>query len=127
MKQNRVIKFRAWDAESKEMIWVQGLTFEYTTGPVVIGNLGENWKEDLGKLPVMQFTGLHDKNGKEVYEGDVLQDDYGNNSEVAWSEVASGWVRMDDVKEVRITVYPFPMYEVIGNIYENPELIAEKV
>ncbi len=72
---------------------------------------------------VMQSTGLHDKNGKEIFEGDILRT---GNSDipigcVKWSEVEAWfWVR---AAGLRAETFPLPECEVIGNIYENPDLL----
>ena len=61
----REIKFRAWDYERKEMIQPES----------IIGLEGETTKQLVLSAPfltLMQFTGLHDKNGKEIYEGDIV-------------------------------------------------------
>lgn len=71
-----------------------------------------------------QFTGLKDKNGKEIYEGDIIRVN-GRNMEVFFKDGYFGWGQEHDGK------YSFDPFdgeevEVIGNIYENPELIKEK-
>ena len=65
-------------------------------------------------IPVMQYTGLKDKNGKEIYEGDIVQFMYADYKSPAIS-VVSYIAHSFDIPEEEIAV--------IGNIYENPELI----
>lgn len=122
----RQIKFRAWDDEKKEMIAVQGLTFEYQNKPTVIENIGEEFKQDVGWLPVMQFTGLLDKNGKEIYEGDVVRfrfEDYEEwtNYQVVWRD--AGFSANEIGETHHFTLFSSAAFEIIGNIYENPELL----
>ena len=83
-----------------------------------------NWVEILPKT-VGQCTGLKDKNGKLIFEGDILQDGQ-EKGKVKWLQ--GGWwvdcvIGGDDIGE-------FPMcdlerFEIIGNIYDNPELLTE--
>ena len=61
----------------------------------------------------MQFTGLKDTNGKEIYEGDILGDVWGNKGVVVWDK---GIARFNKVGGCEWA-------EIIGNIYENPELV----
>lgn len=76
---------------------------------------------------VMQSTGLHDKNGKEIYEGDIIQYYYKNEKPVvAWQEDTSGFYPFADCPgncgccDKGTTAEEV---EVIGSIYENPDLI----
>lgn len=112
---SREIKFRIWDCQCKEM------SFDSST-----------WDFDIFKAPdvvVMQFTGLKDKNGREIYEGDVLHTDVKNmdgslNWVVEWDEtqlefdfVGIGHSFSSCHNQVDEEC------EVIGNIYSNPEIL----
>ena len=71
---NREINFRIWDTENKEMLKVQELNFEPTFygGKMTIRPYQYSDYFDTEEMILMQYTGLHDKNGKEIYEGDIV-------------------------------------------------------
>lgn len=77
---------------------------------------------------VEQYTGLKDKNGKEIYEGDIVVNTYYDDDDmykVLWVDdsVAFGMESLDDMELYKL---PLESLEVIGNIHENPELLEEK-
>ena len=82
---------------------------------------------------ISQFTGQHDKNGKEIYEGDILAHDYGDYSLIVYREECMAFCRIDAKNVGNINGY-YNLHEeawrsclqrakVIGNQYENPELL----
>ena len=112
----REIKFRAWDKENKEMVEVELL------GKRVLLVKDGEW-ENIENFEVMQYTGLKDKNGKEIYEGDIVNCFRHEGFEFVTTRLGSHGI------ETQLGFYPFiEVYgyaEVIGNIYENPELLEE--
>lgn len=132
----REIKFRAWDAINKEMKHPRKKDV-FATGPTS-GEFVDNWDN------VMQFTGLTDKNGKEIYEGDVVSYGY-KTSVVIWkgegfctASVTEKCIEQEyegqnpyqafmigghPVEIDTVVLHNIGSCEVIGNIYENPELL----
>ena len=129
-------KFRAWHKTWDELGKVKRIRFDgegNVTTVLFEGKfLGVNTPVDEIKL--MQSTGLKDKNGKEIFEGDVLAfetDDEVINVNVFWDEKhalfmfeSKKYNEQEPLAElVEDNIYPF---EIIGNIYENPELLEDK-
>jgi len=133
----REIKFRAWDKVSKLMIY--GFWIGSITGMVrlVVQQAKDGSEVILGELindlELMQFTGLKDKNGKEIYEGDLFDCIYKfdgckkHKLEVIWNEESAGFKLKNHGEchqpNVSKTMWDLERLEVIGNIYENPELL----
>ncbi|CEQ10668.1 phage protein TIGR01671 [[Clostridium] sordellii] len=121
----RDIKFRIWDNEEKTMIEnkdIYALDFRkdiYFSSVMVDGII----TEDDYKL--MQYTGLKDKNGKEIYEGDIL--DYGESGKykVVFSKSTFKIQKVNNSKGDLYLLEDcwFDESEVIGTIYENLELL----
>ena len=122
-------KFRAWDKVFKEMVQVNALVLDEQVVKVTYKN-GNVAKEDMKEYELMQSTGLKDKNGKEIFEGDIV--DYkGREAVVKWhGSYASFIYRFVDGLQERVSKWD-PLFlacynfEVIGNIYENPELLED--
>ena len=109
---NSRYKFRAWDKENKEMVEVELLGKE-----VLLYKDGE-W-ENIENFEVMQYTGLKDENGREIYEGDIARHaTWGDIYEVIFED--GGFYVLSSYDFQTINEYPL---EVIGNVYENPELL----
>jgi uncharacterized phage protein (TIGR01671 family) len=128
----REIKFRAWDANSGHMSYSQTEQFDD-----MLGFRFENFHIDTEKPVYMQFTGLYDKNGKEIYEGDIVKflPPFAPpfTSEV-FLEVGCFFIynnkrntaktTNNTMQDISIPIYQLACsFEVIGNIYENPELL----
>lgn len=116
---SRIIKFRAWDKEKKKMIsydtdcYCPCMTLNgVLQSPDLHSNISYKYK-------IMQFTGLSDKNGKEIYEEDILKEvmvgkvEYWRNEFVAVTKMGSTFTPGEDC-------------EIIGNRFENPELWEEQ-
>ncbi|MEY2386327.1 YopX family protein [Lactococcus lactis] len=82
--------------------------------------------ETLDKFILMQSTGLKDKNGIEIYEGDVVKDNLSEKYIVKYNRgFCAYFIYSFDNQEEFMAIYPNIILEVIGNIYENPELLED--
>ena len=118
-------KFRAWDKETKTM---NGMAEIYRNRNQEI----ELRPRDVNII-LMQSTGLKDKNGKEIFEGDILEvtDKHNWLEVVSYSQEKAMFVTEEINREFKVPESPlydlsdstFLKFEVIGNIYENPELL----
>jgi len=133
----REIKFRAWLAWGKKVVVVVGIRgFEIEPTdpriPIVVDTGKSFGFVSIPLNHLMQYTGLKDKNGKEIYEGDIVK-------------MEKEWIRWDNNNGPRVVVFedgafspfggdgeyswedgPDGHTEIIGNIHENPELLEGK-
>lgn len=118
----REIKFRAWDTEKKEMF-----TPDFIDGGD--GHILEYIEYASPSLRhsaiLMQYTGLKDRNGKEIYEGDLVKNN-GYIWEVTWKDGAV-YIENKTGKGVWWIGGESKYCEVIGSVYENPELFPNKI
>ncbi|MDY4574261.1 MAG: YopX family protein [Intestinibacter sp.] len=114
---NRDIKFRAWDIANKRMLQYRDI-MSLPMWEVFSGT------PEQRPYQVMQYTGIKDKDGVEIYEEDIVRiDDEEELRKVEWdSNNAEFTLTMDFVTTDFDCLYPRQI-EVVGNIYENPELI----
>lgn len=137
----REIKFKIWDKDKNK--WL----YDYEDITMAIGRMSK-YAEEKGWI-LLQFTGLHDRHGKEIYEGDIVR--FADKWEWYRGKFAGGILSTaEDKKEVLTNhkKYPYEIrkvefneggfvfathseireyWEVIGNIYENPELLENKL
>jgi uncharacterized phage protein (TIGR01671 family) len=122
----RTIKFRAWSITDKIMSYQQpngyfkGAYYSIDYRALQDVNLGILiQKHNFGSIVLMQFTGLHDKHGKEIFEGDVVRFWGGKGHIIYFETYAQFKIQYgeNDLFDIDHTT------EIIGNIYENPELI----
>jgi uncharacterized phage protein (TIGR01671 family) len=117
----REIKFRAWDKSTKEM-WTpyQPVQFEEDSNWLWADVNSEN-----NKFHLMQYTGLKDKNGKEIYEGDLLDNGSDRICKVEWHNYTGSWdfTPVNDLGTSNFfrAEHTHRALEVIGNIYEKAE------
>ena len=130
----REIKFRVWDnVEHKMYKHAQYGICEESDQVVPFGNLLLR-----GYFEIMQYIGLHDKNGTEIYEGDILRlwRSVGSNGElrrehykplpVTYCSIWCQFVANDESTKNQYCIWnDFGAFEVVGNVYQNSELMKE--
>ena len=122
----REIKFRAWDAYRKRIYEVIEINW-LSESIKVCGDFAGYRYTNIKSAILMQYTGLKDKNGKEIYEGDIISSD-GDLLTIEYSldgnHAYYAGYRVDEPGlETVMELFNYGELEVIGNIYENPELL----
>jgi uncharacterized phage protein (TIGR01671 family) len=124
MKDTQINTSNLWEKNLKQIIPVYNINFEKQ-----MINIKSAWRM-FNEIELMQYTGLKDKNGKEIYEGDILSrkkwglGGYHEDEERYLVESLDYYLDSGEV-DYHFGVHLWNEYcEVIGNIYENPELIS---
>jgi len=127
---SRELKFRVWDILNKELIYHPNKQFSIRlNGEVVDGN-GCMYDEIY---PIQQYTGIKDKNDKEIYEGDIIKGHTSNDGQEVISIIefspARGWYIDSATAYFDELLYEGGVNlndsEVIGNVFETPKLLLE--
>lgn len=114
---NREIKFRAWEKEEKKMILPKNVTDNINI--FARGCLSSN-------IELMQYTGIKDKNGTEIYEGDILElYDEEDFFKVEYQAEDVRFLLTSNSICVSFEYYSQGEIEVVGNIYENSKLLQK--
>lgn len=144
------IKFRVWDRQTKKMLYPTLVTIDSVNKQIHFPYLGTNHMFDL--RDIQRYTGVKDKNGKEIYDGDILrvhrlkrpdlkekvdynvlpwpEDHWYDCVEIAWvhwCDMTCQYLQDYDYRRYD-DIYPLDTgqdhrYEIVGNVVENPELL----
>ena len=119
-------KYRAWLKNDKKMIDVDEIHFD--NGQLDFIGDAITFMRNADEIGLMQSTGLYDKNGQEIFEGDIL---FGHAGEDFWEIVEfdteeGRWIRRDIWYNSKLDLSENnELMKIVGNIYENPELLEE--
>lgn len=128
----REIKFRAWDKLNKEIVDVEEIDFMNKVIDYIDNDYENNRQEIIGayfeNIELMQYTGLKDKNEKEIYEGDIVKLRANHGIGIVKYYDEWGAFVIEYIKPRPLAVlgnYYKENIEILGNIYENSELLGE--
>lgn len=122
-------RFRAWDVELKSMKEVMDIDYRLECVGLSDSD-GDTYIQGFSSIKLMQSTGLTDKNGKEIFEGDILSietDEENVKLEVSWDSKHALFVfesKKYNAKDALGELFednPYP-FKIIGNAWEDPEL-----
>ena len=126
---SREIKFRIWDNKNKEWLGASDNDVLIYYGFHLVGEVMTvqslpQWALDNGNI-VEQYTGLKDRNNKEIYEGDIVTLDLEWDEDIDYSVITfkNGCFRIGDGYGQEAGYY-LSDWRVVGNIHENPELLG---
>jgi uncharacterized phage protein (TIGR01671 family) len=127
----REIKFRVWDRKKRQMCTPNGIYVQFNpAGTIYVKDMNENYLGCEREFDIMQYTGFVDERCNEIYEGDIVRvitDKKGVIGEVVYIPEETAFC----VKAKGFEIFPLGFLnnwfeiEILGNIYQNPELLEE--
>lgn len=122
---NRKIKFRVWNKGKNQ--WVHGPGHEPNIlgETILLGGFCIVPVAQLNDLEVLQYTGLDDKDGKEIYEGDIISGEFFDTEYHHAETIKHEVVFNNGAYNIASSNWHKPTLEIIGNIFENPELLKK--
>lgn len=129
---SREIKFRAWLKEERKMVNVETLFIGINR--LCFGNskTEDLFFRDFEEVELMQYTGLKDKNGTEIYENDIVKfivlEGYGEHADqFEYIDKVEYYISEFELRQIglKLSDEGIIVIEIIGNVYENPELLEE--
>jgi len=118
------MKMRAWDVDEKFWIPPIDCAVNFNGNLLTYDTNADRWALETINYKLSRSTGLKDKNGKEIFEGDIFSDEDGT-FQVWWNEKVGVWAISDSDGIAEWLSDYAESYEIIGNIYENPELLTQ--
>ena len=120
----RDIKFRVWDNERNAMLNSKSVDIDFFEGKIEITSdtirYDEVYTDEIKDFELMQYVGCKDKNNKEIYEGDIVK----TKEHIGQIIYSKGMFFIDVKGDFYLPIYNVSEFmEVIGNIYENPDLL----
>lgn len=129
----RDIKFRVWDNERNAMLNSKSVDIDFFEGKIEITSdtirYDEVYTDEIKEFELMQYIGVKDKNGREIYEGDIITITLDTGNVITGSVGMNNgqWsIKYYDRYYSLVSIWYEMQPEVIGNIYENPELIINE-
>ena len=119
---SREIKYKVFFYDGEDNSTGEFLSIEQAMKDGIVWFDMHSLKCDENCSVILEFTGLKDKNGKDVFEGDVLKGNSGRFHEVVWQ--GSSWCMKNNFFGIMLIKHTILLgFEVIGSIHENPELL----